>query len=132
MSKRKGMNAERELIHKFWAINGWFALRVAGSGSMRYPSPDIVAGHHSTKILLECKATKGPAIYVPHEEIDDLLAFARRFGANAYIAARFDREPWSFIPLQDLRLTDKNYVFSQKMAGLSFDELVHKHTPKSL
>lgn len=41
--KQKGTIAERELIHLFWK-NNIPAVRVAGSGSMRYPSPDILAG----------------------------------------------------------------------------------------
>ena len=44
--KSKGINAERELIHKFWGV-GWGAVRVAGSGSMRYPSSDILAANRS-------------------------------------------------------------------------------------
>ena len=41
-TKSKGTNAERELIHAFWG-KGYAAIRSAGSGSMKYPSPDIIA-----------------------------------------------------------------------------------------
>ena len=41
--KSKGINAERELIRLFEDTNKWSACRVAGSGSSRYPSPDIIA-----------------------------------------------------------------------------------------
>lgn len=43
--KSKGINAEREIIHLFWSMPGWTACRVAGSGSMKYPSPDVIAGN---------------------------------------------------------------------------------------
>ena len=41
--KSKGINAERDLIHKFWGTGKWSAVRIAGSGSMKYPSADILA-----------------------------------------------------------------------------------------
>ena len=55
--KKKGTDAERDLIHIFWK-NGWAAVRIAGSGSMKYPSPDILAGKNGTLYAIECKTTK--------------------------------------------------------------------------
>ncbi len=48
--KSKGSAAERELIHKFWA-NSWGAIRVAGSGSSQFPSPDILVGSKIERLL---------------------------------------------------------------------------------
>ena len=58
VGKKKGINAERELIHMFWAEK-WAAIRVAGSGSSKYPSPDILAGNNLRKLAIECKAISG-------------------------------------------------------------------------
>ena len=56
--KSKGINAERELIHLFWKTNSWTAVRIAGSGSSKYPCPDILAANISRKIAIEAKSTK--------------------------------------------------------------------------
>ena len=56
--KSKGINGERELIHKFWNTNSWAAVRVAGSGSMKYPSADILASNKLRKLAIECKVIK--------------------------------------------------------------------------
>ena len=56
-SKAKGSNAERDLVHKFWG-EMFACVRVAGSGSMKYPSPDIIASRDGITIALECKTTK--------------------------------------------------------------------------
>ena len=68
--KSKGSNAERELIHKFWA-NGFAAIRSAGSGSMKYPSPDILAARGDRVIAIECKITQNPYKYFEKQEIID-------------------------------------------------------------
>ena len=57
MSKRKGTNAERDLIKLFWSV-GWAAVRVAGSGSMQFPSPDLLVGNKIRRLAIEVKTTK--------------------------------------------------------------------------
>ena len=79
--KSKGINAERDLIHKFWATNGWAALRVAGSGSMRYPSADILATNKVRKLAIECKTVKNPWKYIEKEDINQLKEFSELFNA---------------------------------------------------
>ena len=56
--KSKGINAERDLIHKFWNVEGWSAVRVAGSGSMKYPSADVLATNKLRRLAIECKTSK--------------------------------------------------------------------------
>jgi len=75
MSKRKGTAAERELIHRFWK-HGWAAVRVAGSGSTIYPSPDIIAGKGGRSIALECKSTADTRQYFTKKEIKELQEYA--------------------------------------------------------
>ena len=126
--KQKGMNAERDLVHKFWATGSWVAHRIAGSGSSKYPSPDIIASNIRRKLALECKSSKSTNVYVPHEEIDALTLFAKMFGAEAWVAVRFARQDWFFLSIEDLNKTKTNYVISIELArqkGLLFEELTN-------
>ncbi len=125
--KSKGMNVERELIHMFWATKYWVAARCAGSGSMRYPSPDIIASDGKRVLAIECKSSKKNYIYLTKSEINDLTKFAKLFRAIPIIGVRFNREGWSFVKIKDLDETEKNFVVSLKKAkekGLSFNELI--------
>ncbi len=125
MNKHKGSNIERELIHLFWNKN-IPAIRVAGSGRMNYPSPDVVAGNRDKKIVVECKASKKNHIYLTKQEVKDLINFADLFGALHFIGVRFNREGWFFISSSDLDETAKNFVVSLnkiKEKGISFESL---------
>ena len=51
--KAIGTKAERELIKMFWKTNSWIAIRAAGSGCSRYPSPDILAGNILRKLAIQ-------------------------------------------------------------------------------
>ena len=55
-SKKKGTRAERELIHMFFKSEPWASVRVAGSGSMPFPCPDLVAGNGKRVLAIECKS----------------------------------------------------------------------------
>ena len=126
--KAKGTTAERELIHKFWAA-GWAAVRVAGSGSMRYPSPDILAGTPSRRLAIECKASGEGYQYLDQEDVGQLEEFSRIFAAEPWFAVRFDGEGWYFVSLEDLESSGKAYSISVSQAksrGLIFDELLGK------
>ena len=125
--KSKGINAERDLIHKFWD-KGWGAIRVAGSGSSRYPSPDILAGNNIRKLAIECKVTKEPNVYIKKEQITDLSDFSRIFGAEPWIAVRLQESPWHFITIEDTKETDSNFLVNMELIknrGLLFEELLN-------
>jgi len=124
--KAKGSNAERDLIHKF-NENGWVAIRSAGSGSQQYPSPDILAGNNLRRVAVECKATADTKKYLTKKEVDELVFFANKFGAEAWIAVKFDRMDWFFLNIEDLGQSDKSYSIDIPMAkrkGLSFEQLI--------
>lgn len=124
--KRKGINAERDLIKKLWQ-EGWAAIRSAGSGSMHYPSPDILAGKNGRRLAIECKITSANKKYFPNEEIQLLKYFANTFGAESWIAIKFPKKEWVFFQLEDLEETTKNYVASTELAelkGLSIEEVM--------
>jgi Holliday junction resolvase len=125
MQKQKGANAERELIGLFWQA-GWAAHRIAGSGSSRFPSPDVIAGNFSKKLAIECKSTSAKVQYVTKEQADGLAKFAEIFGAEPWIGVRFNNEEWYFLPLKEVKKTCGNNLAIKlqeaKLLGLRFDD----------
>lgn len=127
--KSVGINAERELIHLFWATNEWSAIRVAGSGSSHYPSCDIIASNAVRKLAIEAKVTKDKSKYFSKEEIEQLKIFSEKFGAEPWIGVKFKNISWFFVSLEDLEIAGKNYVISVKLAknkGLLFNQLINR------
>lgn len=126
--KSKGINAERELVHMFWG-KGWACLRIAGSGSNRYPSPDVLVGNKLRRLAIECKTTKDQKKYFEKKEIEALKKFAGVFGAEPWIAVKFKSHEWYFITTEDLKETEKGFMASTETAksrGLLFEELISK------
>jgi len=124
--KSKGSAAERDLMHKFWA-NGWAAVRAAGSGSTQFPCPDLIVGCGTRKLALEVKATKDKKKYFPQEEIRNLEFFSKKFGAEAWVVIKFDRENYYFIRTIDLEKTPASFVASFELAktkGTTVDALL--------
>ena len=124
-TKAKGTGAERELIHLFWA-SSWAAVRIAGSGSMRYPSPDILASNNRRRLGIECKATNGKYQYLEKTEVDALKKFCSIFGAEPWIGVRFSKD-WYFMSMDDIKETGKSFAITPELAkqkGLTFDELL--------
>ncbi|MGM5484608.1 MAG: Holliday junction resolvase Hjc [Nanobdellota archaeon] len=122
--KRKGTVAERDLVHKFWDKD-IPAVRVAGSGSMKYPSPDIIAGNRLRKLVIECKTVKGTKLYIPKREVKELRRFSEMFGAQAWIAVKFDK--WFFVLLEDMNETKEFFSMNTdyvKLRGLLFEDIV--------
>jgi len=127
MSKRKGTKAERDILSLFWATADWAAIRAPGSGSARFPSPDILAGNTTRTIAIECKFTSKQVQYLTKKEIQQLQEFSRRFNAEAWIAVKFARRGLFFLQIKDLEETAKFYVTSLPKAekkGVSFKELI--------
>ncbi|MBI4981419.1 Holliday junction resolvase [Candidatus Woesearchaeota archaeon] len=127
-TKAKGTAGERELIH-FLNDNGWSAIRSAGSGSMKYPSPDILAGNAIRRLAIECKITKDKNKYFAPDEVEQLRTFSRNFGAEAWIGIKFAGEEWYFLMLEDLENTGVNFGASVELAkrrGLTKEELIGK------
>ena len=126
MSKTKGSNAERELLHMFWG-KGWACIRSAGSGSMKYPGPDLLVGNLARRMSIECKATKNDKVYLNEHDIDQLQQFSKVFDARPWFAVKFPRKGWLFISIEDLQKTKTGYVIELKNAelkGLSFEEII--------
>lgn len=128
--KSKGINAEREIIHMFWSTNEWTACRVAGSGAIKYPAPDIIAGNQARKLAIECKATSAEYQYLEISAVKELEEYARKFNAEPWIAIRFDRKEWRFVQPKDLKITVKNYMTTREsleQKGVKFEDLIRKN-----
>ncbi len=125
-SKSKGSKAERELLHLFWS-RGIGCLRSAGSGSMKYPGPDLIASNKVRTLAIECKSTKQNKKYLDEEDIKQLKEFCEIFGAEPWFAVRYARKDWLFLSLDDIEKTGNGYVIDVKVAqrrGLLIDELI--------
>ncbi len=124
--KAKGSAAENELVHKFWA-NEWVCVRVAGSGSSRYPSPDLLASNGDKKLVLEIKSVNDDKKYFSAEQIKDLEFFAEKFGAESWVGVCFEAHQWYFLPSKELDKTKEgNFVIdivSMKRRGFSFEDM---------
>ncbi len=122
--KRKGSHFERDLIERLWKA-GFAAVRVAGSGSASYPTPDIVAGDGQRFIAVEVKMRKNLPLYLSRDEIEQLKAFAEKFGAKPYVALKLPRKDWKFFPPDLLEDIGKNYRIGEEnyYLGLEFEDI---------
>ena len=117
--KSKGSAAERDLVAMFWATGKWSALRIAGSGRMNFPSPDVLAGNGSQVFAIEVKSTKHKLQYIDAEQIQQLKEFAEKFGAVPLVAVKFSSE-WHFYKPEDMGVTKngKHVVHKEKHANV--------------
>ncbi len=124
--KEKGSKAERELVTMFWNA-GWAAIRVAGSGLTKKPNPDVIAGNGVRRIAVECKTTKQIRKYLTREDVNQLIEFSRKFGAEPWFGIRINNMKWYFIGVEELEQTEKGYVITiplLKRRGLLFEQLM--------
>jgi Holliday junction resolvase len=132
--KAKGSNAERELVKMFWD-SGWAAIRVAGSGSARFPNPDVLAGNRIRRVAVECKTVHDSKKYLSGADISQIKEFSEKFGAEPWIAVRFDSQQWYFMGIEEIAGTkDSNFVVSLELArhsGLLFSEFIGNFSEKS-
>jgi len=123
----KGSRTERELTHMFNDTGKWCAIRVAGSGLTSDPNPDVLAGNKNRHLAIECKSIKGTSKYLYPEEIQQIKEFAYKFGAEPWIAIRFNNKGWYFLKPDQLEKTkSSNSVINLKLAeekGLRFEEI---------
>ncbi|MFH1786910.1 MAG: Holliday junction resolvase Hjc [archaeon] len=119
MSSKKGSRLERELMQMFYDA-GYGVVRSAGSGVSRYPAPDIIVGNGKKILAVECKASKSSTVYIEPEQVEGLLEFSKKFGAQALIGVRFNYEDWRFLPPEGLERTEgQKYKVSRAAAEKS-------------
>jgi Holliday junction resolvase len=127
-ASRKGNRRERELVNALDDA-GFAVMRAPASGAATERElPDVLAGNGEDFYAIEAKSSSGRPIYLEGEEVENLVYFARNFGAKPRIAVRFDREDWFFFHPGDLYTTDKgSYRVKKETAladGTDFAELV--------
>lgn len=120
MRKKKGIRAERELVHMFNKM-GWVACRIAGSGSSNYLSPDLIVAKEGRILAIESRTVNNTRIYINEEKRNHLKEFARRGGFEGWFAIRFDREGWFFVPTEDVK--SKHTLEELKISGKKFEEV---------
>ncbi|UZE93577.1 MAG: Holliday junction resolvase [Candidatus Pacearchaeota archaeon] len=126
MNKKRGSDAERELLHLL-SQQGFSVARVAGSGMISETSCDLFAGNGKKKYAIEVKISSSHKKYLRKEQISELIKFAKNFGLNPVVAIKFLRKGWWFITPNKIDKTEKGLVISFddiKKQGKSFDKFV--------
>jgi len=128
---RKGTDSERELVNMLWKA-GFAAIRAPASGAAtKNPLPDIIAGNGKRYLSIEVKSSSKDRIYIKREDIEDLAAFSKRFGAEPYLGVKFKGERWAFILVERLDSVTKDNNFKidikeVRQRWMDFDELMGK------
>jgi Holliday junction resolvase len=106
----KGSRGENELGYAF-ADRGFAWIRTAGSGTASRELPDITIGDGGSLAVFEVKrwSNKADYEYLSKQEVEDLIFFAEQFGAEYYIASRFDYKKWDFHKKEEMKETNKSY-----------------------
>ncbi len=125
---QKGSRTERELVHLFNQTGSWAAIRIAGSGLTKDPNPDVLAGNKKRCLAIECKSTKAKSKYLYPEDITQITDFASKFGAEAWLAIRFNHKGWYFLKPESLEKTkSSNLLINIELAqerGLKFEDII--------
>jgi len=100
--KSRGCDYERKLVHLLQE-KGFYSVRVAGSGCMRYPSPDILASNGFRLIAFEVKSTQSDRVYLKPKDLSDLLEFSCGFRAEPWFAVHLFGLGWFFKSASELR-----------------------------
>lgn len=126
MNKKRGSDAERELLHLL-SEKGFAVARVAGSGMIEETNCDLFAGNGKKKHVIEVKICSNNKKYFRREQIKGLMEFGEKFGLGPIIAIKFLRKGWWFIEPDKLDSTEKALAISFDdviKRGKSFDNFV--------
>lgn len=109
---QKGSRGETELIGILEDEYDFVAMRApASGGGTKREVPDVIAGNGDNFYVMEVKRWDRDIDYeyLSKEEVHSLEHFADMFGAEYFIAVRFDYGEWGFFKKEDLRETEKSY-----------------------
>lgn len=127
MSK-KGSREERELVKMLWDADCAAMRAPASGGATKKPLPDVIAGNGEIYLAIEVKSSSQERIYIDSGKIDALIEFSSKFGAVPYVGAKFKREKWRFVSIENLYKTrNENYRLDKELAfekGVELDELI--------
>lgn len=106
----KGARGENELIGLL-EKHGYVCVRAAGSGTADRESPDILVGKDGHALAIEVKrfGKDDKYGYLKKDEVYDLQYFADNFGAEYYIAFRFDYGEWIFCKEEEMKENKKSF-----------------------
>jgi Holliday junction resolvase len=125
-NKRKGSNAERELLLSLY--NKKYAVsRVAGSGSSPLPTPDIIALKNKKAYAIECKTKKGKYLNIKKTQIEELKIWEKLSSFKSYVAWRIAKNKWYFVHISKLKETKKAYSIKKEEIiekGIDFDTFI--------
>jgi len=100
--KSRGCDYERKLVHLLHDL-GFFSVRVAGSGCMKYPSPDVLTSNGNRIIAFEVKSSQSDRVYLKTTDVTDLLEFSNGFKAEPWFAVHLTGKGWFFKRASELR-----------------------------
>ena len=132
----KGSDRERELM-KLLETEDYAVVRSAGSGTggLKYngeqrEQPDVIAGNGNRLLAMESKSCGGKVLYIKKDNWEDLTIFAEQFGAEPYIAVRFDAKDFFFFKREDFHETSKSLrIKKEKLEekGMKLDEIINNN-----
>jgi len=124
----KGAKGENE-IGELFAEEGYVWMRAPGSGTGNRCLPDVILGKNGHTIVLEVKRADGDEKYIylqkteEKDEVGDLMHFAEEFGADYYIAYRFDRGRWHFVLREEMKKNEKSYRCKRDLSERSLSDI---------
>lgn len=124
--KKKGSNAERELLLMFFK-EGFATARVAGSGSSTLPTPDIIAIKKNKGFAIECKTKAGEYLNIREEQIKELETWEKLSGHLSFVAWRLTGKKWYFLHYSKMNRTKKAFSIKKEeiiQNGITFEDFI--------
>ncbi len=122
--KKRGYDAERELVHKFRDV-GYSAIRIPVSAPSKEPLPDVFAIKDDAILSIEVKSQVRYAYYKSHQvlKLFEFLEMHKIYPRKyAVLAAKFKHKGWWF----DLAESpDRDYMIKIDQ-GLTWNELLER------
>lgn len=127
--RRRGFEAERELVRKLWS-RGFAVIRAPASGARARLAayPDIVAIFKGRIYAIEVKYRRDNApIYIDRTQLEKLIEFSRRAGATPLIAVKRAHKGWKLISIDQVKGTNTGRIKIDDEVlnnGVSLDEFI--------
>lgn len=103
----KGYKLERK-VKEMLEKDGWYVIRSAGS-----KKPDLIAGKNGRVVVIECKTSSKPQLYLKKEEVENLKKVSVCFNGEGMYAIKYRAQIY-FIFLKDLIKKENSYLIDLK------------------